>query len=249
MKITGIVITYNEERNIRECLESIKWLEEIVIVDSHSTDSTPQIAKHYTDKIFTIDITNVTQKRIFSLEKAANEWILFLDADERVTPELKDEILVLKNKQEEDITGYYINRKNFYLGKWIKHCGLCPDYHLRLFKKDYGAVTDRVVHEAVNVEGQTSRLKNHIYHYSYPDLNILLEKINYYSTLEAEEHFHHGKKISKTGAFTHGISAFLRVYISRMGFLDGIYGLYVSFTDACVNFLTQLKLLKLQNKI
>jgi glycosyltransferase involved in cell wall biosynthesis len=249
MKITGIVITHNEERNIRECLESIKWLDEIIVIDSCSEDNTLQISKEYTDKIYPVDIANVTEKRKFSMGKVKNEWVLFLDADERITPELKDEIIGLRPVQDEDITGYYINRKNFYLGKWIKHCGLYPDFHLRLFKKDYGVITNRLVHEAVEVEGKTGRLKNCFYHYSYPDLTVLLDKINYYSTLEAEEHFHNRKTITKAGVFTHAISSFFRVFISRKGFLDGIYGFYVSFTDACVNLLTHLKLLKLQNKI
>ena len=249
MKITGIVITHNEEKNIMDCLESIKWIDEILIVDSHSNDNTIQLAKQYTDKIYSVEITNVTEKRRFSIDKATNDWILFLDADERITPQLKDEMIALQQQRNENVTGYYINRKNYYLGKWIKHCGLYPDYHLRLFRKEYGAVTNRVVHEAVEVEGLTEKLRNCIHHHSYPDLNVMMDKINYYSTLEAEEHFHHGKKISKTGAFAHTVSAFLRVYISRRGFLDGINGLYVSFTDACVNFLTHLKLLKLQNKM
>ena len=120
---------------------------------------------------------------------------------------------------------------------------------MRLFKKDYAVITNRIVHEAVEIEGKTAKLKNYYYHYSYPDLAVLIDKINYYSTLEAEEHFHKGKKVSKLGVFTHALSSFFRVYFSRMGFMDGIYGFYVSFTDACVNFLTHLKLLKLQNKL
>ena len=122
MKITGIVITHNEEKNIRDCLESIKWLDEIIIVDTRSEDRTLETARQYTQKIFSIDISNVTEKRKFSLEKAGNEWVLFVDSDERISAELRDEIIGLKTKRDEEITGYYINRKNYYLGKWIKHC-------------------------------------------------------------------------------------------------------------------------------
>jgi glycosyltransferase involved in cell wall biosynthesis len=249
MKITGIVITQNEERNIRDCLESLKWLDEIIIVDSYSEDNTIPIARHYTDKIFSVDIKNVTEKRKYSLQKAGNDWIFFIDADERVTEELKNEILSLEENGNSEIKGYYINRKNFYLGKWVKHCGMFPDYHIKLFNRQYAVITDRIVHEDIEVEGNRARLNGCILHYSYPDLTVLIDKINYYSTLEAQEHFRKGKKISKAGVFIHSKSAFLRVFISRKGFLDGIYGFYAACTDACVNFLTHLKLLKMQNRI
>lgn len=249
MNISGIVITHNEESNLRECLKSISWLNEIVIVDSQSEDNTLKIASEYTDIIFSVDISNVTEKRIFALDKAKFEWIIFVDADERVTEELKQEILSLKENEIEDINGFYINRKNFYFGKWIKHCGLYPDYHLRVFRKDKAKITERIVHEAVIVDGTTKKLKNDMLHHSSKDLTQMVDKVNYYSTLEALEHFHNKKKITKAGVFTHAFSAFFRVYTSRNGYKDRVYGFFVSLNDALVNFLTHLKLLKLQGKL
>jgi glycosyltransferase involved in cell wall biosynthesis len=249
MDISGIVITHNEENNIRECLESIKWLNEIVIVDSQSKDNTLKIASEYTDKIFSVDISNVTEKRKYALDKAKFEWVIFIDADERVTRELKQEILSLKSDEIRDINGFYINRKNYYFGKWIRHCGLYPDYHLRLFRKDKAKITDRIVHEAVIVNGTTRKLDNDMLHYSSKDLTQMIDKVNYYSTLEALEHFQNKKIITKTGVFTHAVSAFLRVFISRKGYKDKINGFFVSLNDALVNFLTHLKLLKLQGKL
>lgn len=249
MKITGIVITKDEEKNIRECLESIKWLDEIIILDSGSTDNTLGIAKNFTNNIHTTEIRNIPEKRRFALNnsKISNNWVLFLDADERITPELRKEIESLSDNS--DVSGYYFNRRNYYLGKWIKHCGIYPDYCLRLFRKDKGKITNRIIHEGIEVEGGSLKLKNDMLHYSYNDLEQMVSKINFFSSEEASEHLRNNKKITKIGVFTHALSAFLRVFISRKGFLDGLSGFYVSFTYSLVNFLSHLKLLKLQNKI
>lgn len=248
MKITGIVITENEELNIKDCLESIKWLDEIIIVDFKSEDKTLAISKNYTDKIYSIEIKNVTEKRKYSLTNIpiSNNWILFIDADERITPELTDEMQFLDENSR--IDGYYLNRRNYYFGKWIKHCGIYPDYSLRLFKKGKGKVTDRIIHEGIEVDGRCEKLKNDMLHYSYRDMEQMVNKINYFSTAEAEENLSKNKNISKAGIFTHFISAFLRVFISRKGYKDKIEGFYVSFSYAMVNLLSHLKLLKLQNK-
>jgi glycosyltransferase involved in cell wall biosynthesis len=249
MKITGIIITKNEEANIRECLESIKWADEIIIVDSGSSDSTISIAKEYTGKIFITPELDIAEKRRFALSQTniSNEWIFFLDADERITYDLKEEILSLKDNT--GIDGYFINRRNYYLGKWIKHCGIYPDYSLRLFMKNKGRVNDRIIHEAIELRGKTAKLKNDMLHFSYRNLDMMIDKINFFSTYEARERYLKNNKISKFGVFTHAISAFLRVFISRKGYKDKIFGFYVSFTYASVNFLSHLKLLRLQKKL
>jgi glycosyltransferase involved in cell wall biosynthesis len=249
MKITGIVVTKNEELNIKDCLESMKWLDEIIIVDTNSEDKTLAIAENYTDRIYSTEIENIPERRKYSLThlSISNKWILFLDADERITPELRDEILSLS--EDSGTCGYYINRRNYYFGKWIKHCGIYPDYCLRLFRKDKGHVTDRIIHEGIVVDGKCEKLKNDMLHYSYRDMEHMVNKINFFSTAEAEENFTKNKKISRSGVFTHFISAFLRVFISRRGYKDKIHGFYVSFSYAMVNFLSHLKLLKLQNKL
>jgi glycosyltransferase involved in cell wall biosynthesis len=248
MKVSGIVVTKNEETNICECLESLKWADEIIIVDSNSNDKTIKIAKKYSNKIYSVEIDNVAEKRKFAIDKSSFDWILFLDADERITPELNSEIINL-SVSEASPFGYYINRKNFYLGKWIKHCGLYPDYQLRLFRKDKAKVTDRIVHEGIEIDGPTENLKNHILHYSCRDLYQMVHKVNYYSTLEAKEHLQNKKHITKVGVFTHSISAFFRIFISRKGYKDKLQGFFVSFSDSITNLLTHLKLLKLQNRI
>lgn len=250
MKITGIVITKNEEKNISPCLESVCFLDEIIVVDSGSTDNTLELAKKFTDRIFTPPIENVTQKRKFSLEKSSNDWIIFIDADERISTELKIELHSLQASPDEiTVSGYYINRKNYYFGKWVKHCGIYPDYHIRLFNRKNSEITDRIVHEGIIVHGETARMNGHILHYTVDDMAHMIKKINYYSTMQSIEYFGNKKKVSKFMLVVKAISAFLRVYISRRGFKDGFRGFLVSLSDSLVNFLTNLKLLKLYNKI
>lgn len=247
MKITTVIITYNEEDNIKDCLESVKWTDEIIIVDSNSEDKTIKVASAYTDKIFKVDITSIVEKRKFSLGKTSNEWVLFVDADERVTPELKEEILALN--PPENIAGYNINRKNYYFGKWIKHCGIYPDYHIRLFNKNKAGVNNRIIHEDVITDGETMMLKNHLLHYSVKDVSGMIKKVNFFSTFESTEHFNNGKQISRAGAFTHALATFLVMFFSRKGFKEGIAGFYVSASYSITTLFTYLKLLKLQKKI
>ena len=247
LKISAVVITKNEESNIRECLETISWCDEMIVVDSNSLDRTVEFARQFTHKVFSVQFQDVAQKRIHSLTHTANEWVLFLDADERVTPELRREIETLNPAP--GISGYEINRRNYYLGKWVRHGGLYPDYHLRLFRKDKAEVTNRLIHEAVKVTGASARLQNDMIHYSCKDINQMIRKIDYYSTHEAHEHLRNGKRISRAGVFTHAFSSFLRVFLSRKAFLDGIQGFFVSFNNSFTNFLTHLKLLKLQKRI
>ena len=247
MKISAIIITYNEEKNIEDCIKSVDWADEIIIIDSNSCDKTIEIASGYTQKIFNFDGKIISEKRKFGLDKTTNDWNLFLDADERISKELKDEITNLND--DAYIDGYYINRKNFYFGKWIQHCGINPDYTLRLFRKSKSKITDRLIHEGVEVNGKCEKLSNSMIHYTVSDLSQLFKKTNYFSTLEAEENHLKNKKISKIGVFTHAFSAFLRIYISNKGYKDKLAGFYVSFSYGFVNFLGHLKLLKLQNKL
>lgn len=246
MKVSAVVITKNEEKNIKACLKALVWADEIVIIDSNSTDNTAETASAYTGKIFKVQTDNFSEKRNLSLGKTSNEWVLYIDADERVTPELAEEIRGLT--AEAGVNGYYIGRKNYCFGKWLRHSGVYPDRHIRLFNKNFSSITPRLVHEGIIVNGKTGILKNEFLHFSYSDLTHMLDKINLYSTLEAEEKFSQNRKITKAGVFTHAISAFLRVYISRKGFKDGIHGFFLGFSYSMVNFLSHIKLLKLQSR-
>lgn len=184
--ISAVIVAFNEEANIKACLESVKWTDEIILVDSFSTDKTVEIAKQYSAKIFQKKWKGFAADKDFGVTKAASEWIVLIDADERITEKLKEEIKEKLNKVSE-YDGYFIPRKNYFSGKWIKHCGWYPNYMLRLFKKDKGRHDKREVHERVVVEGKVGYLKELLEHYSYKSVSDYRQRFDRYTSLEAQE--------------------------------------------------------------
>jgi len=184
MKLSVVIITFNEEKRIGECLESVKWADDIVIIDSFSTDKTVEIAKKYTKNIYQIGRIGFGKTKNMGVDKAKNLWILNIDADECMPEKLGNEIKdVLKDPKYD---GYYIPRKSFLGKRWIRGAGQWPDYQLRLFRKDKGGFQEKLVHERVVLEGNTERLKNHIIHYNYDSWHHFINKRNWYTTKEAE---------------------------------------------------------------
>ncbi len=243
--ISVIIITYNEEKNIKDCLESVKWANEIIVIDAESVDSTIDIAKNYTDKIFVRKWEGYSSQRQYSLEKANNEWVLSLDADERVTDDLRKEIdFVLLNNN--CINGYYIPRRNYFYRQEIKTCFWYPDYQLRLFRKKFASINHRKVHEGFEVDGKKDYLKNGLIHYAHRSFNDTFHKINTYSYLQAQERYN-DKKIKTFDLVLHPFAAFLNHFISRKGYKDGVYGLMVSLVHMITNLMTYLKMWELQN--
>lgn len=244
-KLSVLIITYNEEKNIKDCLESVKWADEIVLVDAESTDNTANIANNYTDKIFTRKWDGYSNQRTFSLHQASYDWVLSLDADERVTEELRKEIEVILNN-DNNINGYYIPRRNYFLDKEITSCFWYPDYQLRLFKKDSARVNIRKVHEGFEVEGNKGYLKGDLIHLTHQNLTDTFKKINEYSSLQAEEKVN-SRRIKPCDIVLHPIAAFLNHFISRKGYKDGIYGLMVSLVHMMTNMMTYMKIWEIQN--
>ncbi len=239
------IIAGNEERNIGDCLESVKWADEIIVVDSESTDRTVEIARGYTDKVFVKKWEGYTIQKQFAIDQASCDWILSLDADERVSPELKAEIeKILEEETEYD--GFYIPRRNFFLGKWVKSCGWYPNYQLRLFRRGKGYVTKRKVHEGFVVDGKVGYLKGDIIHFTHMELKSTFAKVNEYSSLSAEEKVGR-KKVKGFHLIFHPLSAFLSHYIIRGGFKEGVHGLMVSLIHAMTNMQTYMKIWELQN--
>lgn len=244
-KVSVIIITKNESQNIRDCLESVRWADEIIVVDSGSIDDTVSIARQFTDKIFYNEWKGFAEQKSYAMNLASNNWLLSLDADERVTEKLKDEIL---NSNLDEFDGYRIKRDNFFLGKIIRGCGWGNDYQLRLFKKSKTRLTNRLVHEGFEVEGKVGQLKNSMLHFSYRNFSDAFTKINHYSTLEAIEK----QNRKNVNAFTIVITpviAFLQHFFIRKGFIDGIYGLFVSIMHAITKLQVQLKIWELKNQI
>ena len=183
MKISAVIICTNEEKNIEDCLKSVSWADEIVVIDGGSTDNTRELALKYTDKVYENKWEGYAKQRTFSLGKVSNEWMFSLDADERCTEELTKEMLERLNADGEKYSGYEMPRKSFFLGKWVKHCGWYPDYKLRLFRKDKVKLSDNLVHERYLIDGETGRLKNDILHYTVTSISEFMDKVNVYSTL------------------------------------------------------------------
>lgn len=223
--ISSIVITFNEESNIRECLETLKWTDEIIVVDSGSTDKTVKIAKEFTDNVIIVDKMSYGKKRNVGIENAHNEWIIWLDADERMTPELKDEIMQLTGSPK-SADAYLINRKSFFINKFIKHCGWYPDYTLRLFRKSADIRFDSArVHEKTNYSGKAVKLKNELTHFTDPDFEHYVNKMNRYSTLSAEDLHSKNKNSSYFDIIFRPAFSFFKMYFLKLGFMDGYMGL------------------------
>lgn len=242
-KVSVIIITKNEEENIEECLESVKWADEVIVVDSGSTDNTVELAKKFTDKVIFNEWKGYANQKRFALQLAKNEWVLSLDADERVTEKLKNEILDINDNYAD---GLRIKRDNYFLGKLIRGCGWGNDYQLRLFKKSKTTLTKRLVHEGFVVEGRIDKLDNALKHYSYRNFKDAFDKINYYSTLEAIEK-QHRKKVNVFTILSTPLIAFLQHFIFRKGYIDGFYGVLVSLLHSYTKLQVQLKIWELNN--
>ena len=245
--LSVIIITKNEQDNIQDCMESVKWVDEIIVVDSGSTDRTEEICRKYTDKFYVEDWHGFGIQKQRALALASHEWVLSVDADERVTSDLKDEITE-KISQDSNTDGYLIPRLSNYLGKDIRHSGWYPDYTLRLVQRQKSHFTKDIVHEKMVVDGVINRLSNHFLHYPYKDIAHHLQKLNDYSSLSAEKMFASGKRVSWPVIFFKAIFGFFRSYILRGGFLDGWQGLIVSISTGLSTYLKYLKLKELHTQ-
>lgn len=242
-KLTVIIPTGNEEHNIRGVLESVSFADEIMVVDSYSTDNTVEIAKEYTSFILQREYQYSASQKNWAIPQANNEWILLVDADERVTPELKDEILsILKNPPTDDTVAYWIYRMNHFLGERVKFSGWQNDKVIRLFKKSKCRYEDKMVHAEIIADGKVKFLKNKFYHNTYTTIDNHIIKLNRYATWQAKDYDH------KTGMLTpyHFILkpfwGFFKHYIIQMGFRDGVVGLTIGFMQSYAIFMRYVKL-------
>jgi glycosyltransferase involved in cell wall biosynthesis len=240
--LSAIVITKNEEGNIRECLESIKWANEIVIVDAGSTDRTVEIAKEYTSKIFNRPWDGYGAAKNYGLSQCTGNWILSLDADERVTSELQKEILSVLSSVHQQVAALSIPRHANFLGTWINHCGWYPGRITRVFRRSAGRFTEAKVHEGLEIQGVVIPLRSDLLHYTDPDLKHYFEKFNRYTSLAAEELTERKKRFSLFKLVVNPLWVFVKMYIFRLGFLDGIPGLILCVLSANYVFTKYAKL-------
>lgn len=234
-KLSVVISAYNEENNIRDCLSSVLALaDEIVVVDNSSSDKTAEIAKKLGARIFTQgnDPKNIDLQKNFGFSKAAGDWILSLDADERVTPELAKEIKSSIEYPVSSIQGYWIPRKNIIFGKWIKSDMWWPDFQLKLFKKGKGKFGTNDVHKALILEGSSEKLTNPLIHHNYVSIHQYIQKLDNYTDIEAENLSSQGYKFNWLDAIRFPVNDFVKTFFLQKGFKDGIHGLVLSMFQA-----------------
>ncbi|TGL57092.1 glycosyltransferase family 2 protein [Leptospira ognonensis] len=249
--LSATIITLNEEDNLERTLAALGFINDIVIVDSGSTDRTLRIAEQYKTRVFHREFDNYASQKNFALEQTKNDWVLALDADEVVSPALRLEIESLfqnPNKIPPN-EGYLIPRLTWYLGKWIKFGGFYPNYQTRLFPKSKGKFSGGLVHERVVLPTPPKKLMHPLYHFSYQNISDHLSFIDRYSSLFAEEEFRKGKKSSIGWAFAKGCFKAFYMYFVRLGALDGKQGFVLATLGFYYNFLKYLKLFEKHQKL
>jgi len=244
--ISVLIITLNEEKNIRRCLEGVKWADEIILVDSESSDQTVEIAKEYTEKVYIRKWEGFAAAKNYGLQHINSDWLFWLDADEEAPPELHHEIVsTLKNS---NVDGYLIPRKANFLGKWIKHSGWYPGHVLRLIKKDFANFQDKKVHEFLAVPDKVEKLKSPILHYTDPNITHYFKKLNKYTTLAAEELFNQNKHFRLIDLLIRPLHLSFKMYILKVGFLDGFQGFVLALCSGFYVFVKYAKLWELQRQ-
>jgi len=239
-RLSAVVIAWNEEARLRDCLLSLAWADEIVVVDAESTDKTASIAREFTDQVFVRPWPGFAEQKNFGIDQARGEWILSVDADEEVSPELRDEILAVMADPGAD--GYRVPRRNIFWGRFLRHGGLYPDWQLRLFRRGRGRFVAHRVHESVRVEGRVARLHAPLVHRSYRDVADFLERANRYSSLAAEQWLAEGRPVRARHAVLGPLGRFTSMYILHAGFLDGWRGFLLAVLYAYYVFIRWAKI-------
>jgi glycosyltransferase involved in cell wall biosynthesis len=229
--VTATIITFNEAANLQAALESLSWADEIIVVDSQSTDDTVAIARRVTDKVIVRAWPGYIAQKNFAAEQATHDWIFSLDADERVTPELAAEVQALMASGPK-APGYRVPRVTFHLGRWMRSTDWYPDYQLRLYDRRRARWTGKHVHESVAADGPVEDLRGELQHYAYRDLAHHFQTMDRYTTLAARQMFEEGRRAGFFDLLVHPPAAFFRNYVLRGGFRDGIPGLIVSAMNA-----------------
>ncbi len=247
--LSVILITRNEEANLADCLASLEGIaEQIVVVDTNSSDRTLEIARNYGAVVGQpADWPGFGPQKNRALELATGDWVLSLDADERLTPALRSEILTAIHHSAH-VDCFAIPRLSWYCGRFIRHSGWSPDYVDRLFRRGTARFSDDLVHERLIPNGLVAKLENPMLHFSFMNFSQVLQKIDRYSTASAEQAFAKGRRSNPLKAMLHGIWAFIRTYFIRAGFLDGYEGLALAISNAEGSYYRYMKIWLIQNQ-
>ena len=243
-RLALLIITFNEETNIKACIESASFADEIIVVDSGSTDGTVAIAEELGAKVYYHKMTSFAEQRNIALENTTADWVLFLDADERISPELAQTIQDAINNPRE-FHGFKLPRRSYFMGRWVR--GWYPDRVLRLFRREKGHYVG-TVHESVQMEGPVGVFYQDIIHYPYKDIESYMNKMNKYTTMAAQQMFDRGKRATIFDVISHPLFAVIKMYLLRRSFLDGMVGFLVSMLSGTYVFLKYSKLYFLQQK-
>lgn len=248
--ISAFVVCKNEEKKIEKCLNSVSWCDEIIVVDSHSTDNTLELCKKYTDKIYIRDWPGFRLQKQFGLDQCTSEWVINLDADEVVSEGLKNEIIKKINSPktyEKNVTGFQLSRVVFYMNRWWRKGGWYPEYRLRLVKRDKTVWGGDEPHEhAIIKEGKIEKLKGELEHYTYGDIFHHLQTLNNFSNISANVLYKKGKTAKFYNVAINPIMRFIKFYFLKRGFLEGFPGFVVAVIESYYVFLKYIKLWELQ---
>lgn len=233
--VTAIVITRNEAANIEAALASVAFADEIIVVDSESTDDTVAIARRFTERVIVRSWDGYSAQKNFAARQASHDWIFSLDADERVSTSLADEIRAWARGRAPgyaEVIGFRIPRVTYHLGRWLRSTDWYPDYQLRLYDRRRAYWAGHLVHESVKADGPVARMRGELLHYAYRDLSHHLMTMDRYTTLAARQMFENGRRAGWWDLALHPPAAFVRNYVLRGGFRDGLPGLVVSAMNA-----------------
>lgn len=249
-QISAVLITYNEEDKIEACLESLVGLcEDIVVLDSFSTDSTVELSSRFTDRIIQEEWRGYARQKQLATDFAEHDWVLSIDGDEKLSTRLRQELLEWKAKpDDENYNSYRLPRLTFFMGRWIRHTTWYPDWQVRLFRRSKAQWQGGSIHEGVTAEGVQGKFSGHLLHYTYSSISEYLVQLENFSSLSAIDYHKQGKKVGVLRLVLAPPSVFLKNYIARAGFRDSIPGLVVSILASVSTFFKYLKLWELQGR-
>ncbi|MBM4276294.1 MAG: glycosyltransferase family 2 protein [Deltaproteobacteria bacterium] len=241
LPISVYVLTFNNRRTIEQCLKSLDWAEELVVVDSGSTDGTYEVCQRYTDKLYRKEFQGHRDQYQYAADLTTREWVMFVDADEEVPLELVEEIGRMLKDSAEGVDGFFVYRRTYYLGKWIRYGGWYPDGEIRLYRRDKGR-WEGGLHAKILVGGKVSVLKNKYLHYTYRDISDQIQTIDKYSRIAAEDMAQRGEKFSFFKLLFHPPFRFIKEYLLKSGFRDGLPGLIIIVSTMFYVFIKYAKL-------
>jgi glycosyltransferase involved in cell wall biosynthesis len=242
--VSVYVLTTNNRRTIERCLKSLSWAKELVVVDSFSQDGTYEICKQYTDQVYQRKWTGYRDQYQYAADLTAQDWIMFVDADEEIPPELAGEIRIELDGRGKEIDGYFVYRRTYYLGRWIRYGGWYPDGEIRLYRKDKGR-WEGGLHAKLVVDGEIGVLKNQYLHYTYGNISDQIQTIDRYSSVSAGDLFESGEKFSLFKLLFHPPFRLVKEYLLKSGFRDGLPGLIIIISTMFYVFIKYAKLWEL----